>query len=110
MESLLKRARADADRALFNEEELGEWHKIDDTRRLIIVDNDALRERVDIHAIAGIHLGRILFFARAEYFSQRPEEGQRMMFDDRPMYVSTCNEDFGMYEITLSQQRTGGMG
>lgn len=108
MKNLLERARADAARTLFNAAELGEWHTIDDTRMLIIVDNDALRERVDIHATAGIHLGRLLFFAKAEHFPRRPEEGQQMVYDGKPMYVSTCNEDFGMYEITLSQHRMGG--
>lgn len=110
MPNLLERTRADAARILFNEAELGAWHRINDTPLLLIVDNDALRERVDIHAVAGVHLGRVLFFAKAEDFPERPEEGQPMVYDGQPMYVSTCNEDFGLYEITLSQERLGAMG
>jgi len=95
--------------ALFNERELGEWHWIDGRRVLVIVDNDALRSRQDLGGIASLDYGRVLYFARPEDLARRPEPGSVQNYDGKPMKVVTCNEDFGMLEVTLSQVRQGGL-
>lgn len=94
---------------LFQEDDLGEWHMIDGKRMLVLLDNDALRSRQDLGGIVGLDKGFILYFARASEFERRPQTGNVQMFDGKAMKVMTCNEDFGMLEVTLSQVRQGGL-
>lgn len=93
--------------AVLDPDIFGEPHDINGRTLWVDVDNDVLRERADAGGVAGMHLGRILFFARASDFPEVPEPGQSMFFDKKPMRVETCGVDCGMLEIVLSQQRKG---
>ena len=105
--TLRKMAEKDLERILFSERELGENHWIDGREVRIVVDNDALRSRQDLRGIADLDLGSLLYFARTKDFPKRPEPGKTQVIDGRTMRVRTCNEDFGMLEVTLYDVRTG---
>lgn len=95
------------DRAIFfNTDEFAEPHIVDGRTINIVIDNDQLRERSK-KEYDGITVGEILYFVKAEYFGERPEQGTPQVFDGRQMFVFDCREDNGVYEIILQQNRGG---
>lgn len=96
---------ADLKKTFFSLDELGELHNIDGVDRLIIVDNDLLRERSRLGIFArideGVHQGDILYFIQKSDLAKRPVVGQPQKFDGKLHTVFSVGEDEGMYEITL---------
>ena len=90
--------------AFINPDEFGELHIIGEKKLTVILDYDQLERRTKYD---GISMGEILYYARKSDIGKRPEEGMPQKFDGRQMFVSSCKEDNGMYEIILSQNRGG---
>ncbi|MCR4442148.1 MAG: hypothetical protein QHH10_08245 [Peptococcaceae bacterium] len=89
----------------FNTDELAEQHIIDGRPLNIIIDNDRLmqRSRKEFDVIS---IGEILYFVKKVDYGERPREGAPQVFDGRLMYVFSCREDGGIYEIILQQNRS----
>jgi len=97
----------DSDLAVFfNTDEFAKPHVINGQSLDVTVDNDRLKERSK-KEYDGITVGEILYFVKAEDYGERSEQGAPQIFDGRQMYVFDCQEDEGMYEIILSQNRGG---
>lgn len=107
MPNLREIANQDLQSVLMDLDECGEQHTIDGRSLVVVEDSDALRERNDQARACGMHLGSILYFAKATDFPRKPETDQVQIYDGRTMYVVTANEDMGMLEVTLSQNRMG---
>ena len=86
--------------AVFNSDEFGEMHSIDDKDIAIVIDNDLLKER-KIKSAEGTYIGDLLFFVKKSDFGDQPAIGQVIKFDTKPMRVSDFQEDMGVYTITL---------
>jgi len=86
-----------------NADEFGSAHTIDGIPVDMVIDNDELRQRGDR---SGLDLGALLFFARVEDMPWKPSVDRELLFDGKYMYVRTFNEDDGVYEITLAQNRS----
>lgn len=89
-----------------NRDEFGEIHRINGRDMTVMVDNDRLMERSK-NEYDGISVGELMYFVRKEELGKRPEEGASQIFDGRQMYVFSCREDNGLYEVILSQNRGG---
>jgi len=89
-----------------NLDEFAELHSIDGVELPVIIDNDRLRERTQ-KEFNGISIGELLIFVKKDDLEKRPEIGRPMRFDKRQMYVADCIEDMGVYEIILTQNRSG---
>lgn len=89
-----------------NIDEFGEIHNIDGKDYTLIIDNDQLKERSK-KEYDGISVGEVLFFVTKEAFGKKPSPGSPMTFNSKQMYVFDSREDMGMYEIILSQNRSG---
>lgn len=89
----------------FNPDEFGEDHTIDNKVVNIIIDHDLLKERKAKNA-DGTYLGDILFFIKKEDFGEEPARGQHVKFDGEIKFVTDCQEDLGMYIITLGANKS----
>ncbi|EGW39166.1 hypothetical protein [Desulfosporosinus sp. OT] len=91
---------------LMSSDEFSETHTIDGRELTVLVDNDQLKERSK-KEYDGISVGEILFFVKASDYGELPEAETPLIFDKRQMYVFNAREHMGMYEIILSQNRSG---
>lgn len=84
----------------FNTDEFGELHNINGNNMTIMIDNDLLKER-QIKSAEGTYTGNLLFSVRASEFGEKPAIEQIIKYDTKPMRVTDCQEDAGIYIITL---------
>lgn len=85
--------------------EFADTHTIDGKQVSIIVDNDKIKE-VSKATNQGISLGEVLYsIPIASYGNKKPHVGDSQLFDNKLMYITSVNEDVGLYEIVLSQNR-----
>lgn len=97
--------KEDLANTFFNVDEFAEIHTIDKVEKLIIVDNDKIKE-VSKATNQGISLGEIFYsIPVSNYGSKKPHVGDSQLFDNKLMYITSVNEDVGLYEIILSQNR-----
>lgn len=96
----------DVEATFFNDSEFSENHNLNGTDILIQVDNDLLKERQSKFA-EGTYLGDVLFFAKKtevdSIFGDKPAREQLVRFDNEPMRIVDCEEDAGIYYITLQE-------
>lgn len=89
----------------FNAGEFAETHMIDKVEKSIVIDNDKIKE-VSKATNQGISLGEILYsISVVGYGTKIPHVGDSQLFDTKLMYITYVNEDMGLYEIILSQNR-----
>lgn len=90
-------------KTFFNTGEFAEEHTIDKVIKTITIDNEKIKE-VSKATNQGISLGEILYsIPVVNYGSKVPHVGDSQIFDKRLMYISSVNEDLGVYEIILTQ-------
>lgn len=87
----------------FNPDEFMEEHTIDGEPVHVVFGNDELRDRVDK---SGLDLGEILIFVRVDELKVKPVTGRLLRFDGKIMEIASVFEDSGVYEITLTQNRS----
>jgi hypothetical protein len=90
--------------AIFSADEFEEAHLIDGKAVLIMVDNDRLQERSK-KEYDGLSVGEILYFVGKTAFQCKPAQCCQQVFDGKQMQVFDVREDFGLYEIILTQNR-----
>ena len=89
----------------FNAGEFATMHLIDKVEKSIVIDNDKIKE-VSKNTNQGIALGEILYsISVADYGIKVPHIGESQIFDTNLKYITYVNEDMGLYEIILSQNR-----
>ena len=94
----------DIDVIFLDFDEFAQMHNIDGQNILVVVDNDKLAQRGDY---SGLTLGQIMYFAKVNDLKNKPKIQMKQVFDSRSMYIAECIENFGMYQITLSQTLGG---
>lgn len=89
----------------FNAGEFSGIHLIDNIEKVITIDNEKIKE-VSKATNQGISLGEILYsIPVVDYGNKMPRIGDSQIFDKKLMYITSVNEDMGIYEIILSQNR-----
>ena len=89
--------------AFFNSSEFAESHIIDNIEKVIIIDNDKIKE-VSIATNQGISLGEILYSIPIVDVNKVPHVRDSQTFDKKLMFISSVSEDMGLYEIILTQR------
>lgn len=92
--------QSDLDNTFFNSNECGETHNINGINMTIVKDDDLLKEQ-KLKSASGTYKGDILFQVRKSEFGEKPAIYQIIKFDFKPMQVTDCQEDMGVYTITL---------
>lgn len=87
-----------------NGDEFAEAVNIDGVDHIVVIDEDLLKERTKEEYL-GITTGMVLYYIPVSAFSQKPSVGDSQMFNYQYYLVEDINENGGMYEITLSQNR-----
>jgi hypothetical protein len=72
----------------------------------VVVDDDRLKER-QASDYNGILEGEVLYFIEASALPKMPAVGEVQIFRGRQMFVSDSKHDMGMYEVILTQNRSG---
>lgn len=88
----------------FNADEFGEEHAINGITHNLIVDSEALKERIK-DEFDGVSVGEILYFVKESEFGPLPAINSVQIFDNRQLFVIDAKTDMGMHEIILSQNR-----
>jgi len=89
----------------FNPGEFADSHTINGESKTIVVDNEKIKE-VSKATNQGISLGEILYsIPVSEYGNKKPKKGDSQLFDSKLMYITWVDENMGLYEIMLSQNR-----
>ncbi|MDR7318911.1 hypothetical protein [Brevibacillus nitrificans] len=99
---------ADTRAVLFNTDEFGEYHTINEIQVIIVLDHDELvkRKANTSNPDDGIHDAEILFYAKREDFTKRPAVDGWMTMDGKQYRVATVQEDSVTYTITLKATRS----
>lgn len=91
-----------------NPDEFASEHTINDVPVIVIEDNDELMQRSDK---SGIDMGEILIFVTVDEWKKTllppPIIDMDLLYDGKYSFVRSWNLDDGMYEITLTQNRSG---
>ena len=88
---------------MFDTEEFATVHQVDGSVMTVIVDEELVKERQAKKSSDpdGYYVGELLFMVKKSVFGERPAIGQLINFEGITQYVSDCQEDEGMYIITL---------
>lgn len=101
MSAFKEQVAADIDSVFLNMDEFGEPHDIDGEAIMIVFDQDVVHERGGSDHEDGTFENRLIFFVNADELGYMPEENQLMQFDGRPFIVAECDEEMGVYRITI---------
>jgi hypothetical protein len=97
-------ATQDLAKVFFNPDEFCETVIIDGQTKVVYIDQDELKKRVEEYG--GITTGMILYYIPvSEYGSKVPRVGETQIFKNKLMYIEDVKENAGVYEITLNQNR-----
>ena len=82
-----------------NPDEFGEYHLIDGTEKLIVMDNDALLDNAK-NTIDGKNIGDFLYYIKKQDIEEIiPESYQN--FDGYNCIVVSCDDVGGLYKVIL---------
>ena len=84
----------------------GETHQVEGKDIVIIIDNDALKEKQGGQDLA-VAESRTLFYAKAEDLPRRRPAGQSLNVDGRECIIDDWTEDMGLATIALRENITG---
>ena len=91
---------ADLNDTFFNVDEFGEEHIINRQKKIVIVDNDKLKER-NQKEYDGILVADLLYFIKEADLDREPKPEEVQIFDGNMYTIVDCKLDSGMYEIIL---------
>lgn len=97
----------DIGQVFFNSTEFCDTVTIDNQPKLVMIDEDALKERGD-KEYGGITTGMILYFIPVSAYAPiaPPKVGATQIFNNRQYYIHDVKgESTGVYEILLNQNR-----
>ncbi len=86
----------------FNEDESAETHNINGKDIAITIDEDLLKER-SVKSAEGTYLGSLLFYVKKEDLGFEPILGKIVKYDKEPKFITDCQENMGIYTITLGE-------
>lgn len=97
---------ADVTDLFFNLDEFGETHRIEGHKVDIVIDGDKLDE-LKAGSFLGIAEAELLFFARSADLAHVPRKapGSLLNFDGREHLIVTWDENMGVSQVTLRQNR-----
>lgn len=92
---------------MFNTDDFSTTHNINGVSMVAIVDEDLLKERQrKSNDPDGIYLGDTLIHVAVTEYAKcggsRLTPGEQIEMDNKPYRVTDCQEDDGMYSITLA--------
>jgi hypothetical protein len=87
-----------------NIDEFGTVHNIDGRDIKIQLDNDQLKQQ-QLNSAEGTFQGDMLFLVQKSVYGPKPSIGRVVKFDSKTYMVSDCQEDEGLYTITLVANR-----
>lgn len=90
---------------LFNPDEFGEYHLINDESYVIVMDEDKLKELNTKH-VEGLFRAEIIFHIRKSDLPGKPRVGKPMKFDLRMLKIISCIEESGVYMIVLGENKS----
>jgi len=98
---------ADIAATFINFDEFATEHDIDGENLTIVLDSN-LNTGNKFKGVTedGVYLNHITFFVAENVLGYRPVENDHMTFDGYPCTVASCDEDFGLLEITLEVNRS----
>lgn len=103
---------ADIDDVFMSLDEFAEYHDINGQSVVCVVEGRTNKEHVAIsrQSIDGVTLDEYIVHVKKSLLPSVPEQGMRLMLDDRPTTVSHCDDDgAGMLTITLEGHDAGGI-
>ena len=112
-------AAADISHVFFNENEFAEWHNVDGVDALVVLESVDVREH-SAHWEAGAKQNfdtglydsvRILYISVKDYGAM-PMSGDLLTIDEGTkdelmFFITTCEEESGVYRMTLKRARQG---
>lgn len=85
-----------------NENEFAEFARINFVKMLIVPGGDAMKE-FNSEKKTAEHVK--VFSVSAHYFEHKPKPEKLMNFDDEDYRIVSCDDELGMYTITLERVR-----
>lgn len=84
----------------FKSDEFASTHNINGIDKLVITDEDLLKQR-QVKYAEGTYSGDLLFSIKKSDLEEEPQENAIIKFDYEPMKITKVQEDMGIYTITL---------
>ena len=110
---------ADIDLTFFEQDEHAEWRTVDGKKVLVILEDVALKER-QAHWEAGakqnfdtgLYKAGMVLYVKTEDYGPKPMVGKKLVMDkgtdyQRTYSIVTCEEECGVYRMTLERTRQG---
>ena len=107
----------DIDLTFFEESEHAEWHCVDGTKRLVIVDEESTRTHA-AHWEAGgkqnfdtgLYDSHTILYIKMKDYGPKPKVGKRLVLDEdtdhkRTYSIVHCKEEDGVFRFTLERIR-----
>lgn len=104
----------DIDLTFFNDNEHAEYHKIDDKKDILVVYEENTIKKRSSHweggakqnFDTGLYTKAAILHIKVSDYGAQPKEGKLITIDDKKIYtISTCEEQAGVYRMTLQRVR-----
>lgn len=112
-------AAADVNMVFFNASEHADLHTVDGKEMLVVLEDHVLKERsshweagAKQNFDTGLYKAGMVLYVKTEDYGPKPMVGKKLVMDkgtdcQRTYSIATCEEECGVYRMTLERTRQG---